>query len=61
MAVLLFLLCSNRQMTKLTEFKLKLNTNQKIFRSGDQIPCKVILTLDRLMKTKGIAVISKGK
>ena len=61
MAILLFLLRSNRQMTKLTEFKLKLNTNQKIFRPGDQIPCKVILTLDRLMETKGIAVISKGK
>lgn len=48
-------------MTKLTEFKLNLNTNQKIFQPGDEIPCKVILTLDRLMKTKGIAVISKGK
>ena len=48
-------------MTKLTEFILKLNTNQEIFRPGDEIPCKVILTLDQLMKTKGIAVISKGK
>lgn len=48
-------------MTKLTEFKLNFDTDREFFRPGDQIPCKVILTLDRLMETKGIAVISKGK
>ena len=48
-------------MTKLTEFKLNFDTDRESFRPGDQIPCKIILTLDGLMETKGIEIVSQGK
>ena len=48
-------------MTKLTEFKLKFDTDREFFKPGDEIPCKIILTLDGQMETKGIKIVSQGK
>ena len=48
-------------MTKLTEFKLKFDTDREFFKPGDEIPCKIILTLDGQMETKGIKIMSQGK
>lgn len=45
-----------RQMTKIIEFKLNLDTHKNIFAPVDQIPCNVILTLDGQLQTKGIEV-----
>ena len=48
-------------MTKLTEFKLEIDTRRKVFVPGDQIPCIVILTLDDQLETKGIEIVFEGK
>ena len=48
-------------MTKLTEFKLEIDTRRKVFAPGDQIPCIVILTLDDQLETKGIEIVFEGK
>ena len=48
-------------MSKVTEFKLKFDADQEFFQPGDRIRCKIILTLDGQMETKGIEIVSQGK
>ena len=48
-------------MSKVTEFKLSFDADQEFFRPGDRIRCKIVLTLDGQMETKGIEIVSQGK
>ena len=47
-------------MTNLTEFKLKFDPDREFFPPGDRIRCKIMLTLDGQMETKGIEIVSQG-